>query len=183
MPAGQLRVRMGAGLSSGAATTEAARIAQPLQIPPKTKPRIFLIDAYALIYRSYFAFISRPLTNAAGENTSAPFGFTRFLLDIREQFEPDYLAVVFDAGDSFRDEEYPEYKATREKMPDDLSAAFKRNKLALANYEAFNASSKKIILLWIKTAKREGTRAKRISETVRLAAKKIKAAHPEAQGK
>jgi DNA polymerase-1 len=97
-----------------------------VQIPPKTKPRIFLIDAYALIYRSYFAFISRPLTNSAGENTSAPFGFTRFLLDIREQFEPDYMAVVFDAGDSFRDEIYPEYKATREKMPDDLAASLGR---------------------------------------------------------
>lgn len=97
-----------------------------MQIPPKTKPRIFLIDAYALIYRSYFAFISRPLTNSAGENTSAPFGFTRFLLDIREQYEPDYLAVVFDAGDSFRTTEYPEYKATREKMPDDLRASLGR---------------------------------------------------------
>ncbi len=94
-----------------------------MKIPPKTKPRIFLIDAYALIYRAYFAFIQRPLTNAAGENTSAPFGFTRFLLDIREDFAPDYLAVVFDAGDSFRAEEYPEYKATREKMPDDLRAS------------------------------------------------------------
>jgi len=94
-----------------------------LEIPPKTAPRIFLIDAYALIYRSYFAFISRPLTNSAGENTSAPFGFTRFLLDIREKFDPDYLAVVFDAGDSFRDEVYAEYKATREKMPDDLRAS------------------------------------------------------------
>ncbi len=97
-----------------------------MQIPPKTKPRIFLVDAYALIYRSYYAFIRRPLTNSAGENTSAPFGFTRFLLDIREQFEPDYLAIVFDAGDSFRDEEYPEYKATREKMPDDLRASLGR---------------------------------------------------------
>jgi len=97
-----------------------------LQIPPKTKPRIFLIDAYALIYRSYFAFIRRPLMNAAGENTSAPFGFTRFLLDIREKFEPDYLAIVFDAGDSFRDEMYPDYKATREKMPDDLRASLDR---------------------------------------------------------
>ena len=94
-----------------------------MEIPPKTAPRIFLIDAYALIYRSYFAFISRPLTNSRGENTSAPFGFTRFLLDIREKFEPDYLAIVFDAGSSFRDEMYPEYKATREKMPDDLSAS------------------------------------------------------------
>lgn len=97
-----------------------------MQIPKKTKPRIFLIDAYALIYRSYFAFINRPLTNSAGENTSAPFGFTRFLLDIREDFEPDYIAIVFDAGVSFRDVEYPEYKATREKMPDDLRASLGR---------------------------------------------------------
>ncbi len=105
-----------------------------MQIPPKTKPRIFLIDAYALIYRSYFAFIRRPLTNSAGENTSAPFGFTRFLLDIREKFEPDYLAIVFDAGDSFRDEEYPEYKATREKMPDDLSASLGRIRDVVAGF-------------------------------------------------
>jgi len=106
-----------------------------LEIPPKSAPRIFLIDAYALIYRSYFAFISRPLTNSAGENTSAPFGFTRFLLDIREKFEPDYLAVVFDAGVSFRDQEYPEYKATREKMPDDLRASLGHIR---AIVEAFN---------------------------------------------
>ena len=64
--------------------------------------------------------------NAEGENTSAPFGFTRFLLDIRENFAPDYLAVVFDAGLSFRDVEYQEYKATREKMPDDLRASLGR---------------------------------------------------------
>jgi len=96
-----------------------------LDIPPKTAPRIFLIDAYALIYRAYYAFINRPLTNSKGENTSAPFGFTNFLLDIREKFEPDYLAVVFDAGTSFREEVFPEYKATREKMPDDLRSSLK----------------------------------------------------------
>ena len=94
-----------------------------MEIPPKSAPRIFLIDAYALIYRAYFAFISKPLTSSKGENTSAPFGFARFLIDIREKFEPDYLAIVFDAGSSFRDEMYPDYKATREKMPDDLSAS------------------------------------------------------------
>lgn len=105
-----------------------------MEIPPKTAPRIFLIDAYALIYRSYFAFISRPLRNSAGENTSAPFGFTNFLLDIREKFEPDYMAVVFDAGDSFRDEIYPEYKATREKMPDDLRASLGRCRDILAGF-------------------------------------------------
>jgi DNA polymerase-1 len=105
-----------------------------LEIPPKIAPRIFLIDAYALIYRSYFAFISRPLTNSAGENTSAPFGFTRFLLDIREKYEPDYLAVVFDAGSSFRDEMYPDYKATREKMPDDLRASIGRIRAIVAGF-------------------------------------------------
>ncbi|MEJ2203513.1 MAG: DNA polymerase I [Gemmatimonadota bacterium] len=94
-----------------------------MEIPPKSAPRIFLVDAYALIYRSYFAFIRRPLTNSRGLNTSAPFGFTNFLLDIRDLLEPDYLAVVFDAGDSFRDEVYEDYKATREKMPDDLAAS------------------------------------------------------------
>ena len=106
-----------------------------MEIPPKTRPRIFLIDAYALIYRAYFAFIRRPLTNSAGENTSAPFGFTRFLLDIREKFEPDYLAIVFDAGDSFRDQEYPEYKATREKMPDDLRASLGRIRDIVAGFQ------------------------------------------------
>ena len=97
-----------------------------MQIPPKTRPRLFLIDAYALIYRSYFAFINRPLMNSRGENTSAPFGFTNFLEQLKEDFEPDYLAVVFDAGDSFREQLYPAYKATREKMPDDLAASLPR---------------------------------------------------------
>lgn len=97
-----------------------------MDVPPKTAPRLFLIDAYALIYRAFFAFINRPLTNAQGENTSAPFGFANFLIDIRERYQPDYLAVVFDAGNSHREKEYPEYKATREKMPDELRASLPR---------------------------------------------------------
>lgn len=97
-----------------------------MDVPPKTAPRLFLIDAYALIYRAYFAFIQRPLTNSKGENTSAPFGFVNFLLKIREEYEPDYLAVVFDAGMSQREVEYPGYKATREKMPDDLRDSLPR---------------------------------------------------------
>ena len=94
-----------------------------MDLPEKTRPRLFLVDAYALIYRAYFAFIQRPLTNSRGENTSAAFGFARFLEDLRDRWKPDYLAIVFDAGDSFRDEMYPDYKATREKMPDDLRAS------------------------------------------------------------
>lgn len=67
-------------------------------------------------------------------------------------------------------------------VPDDLDRALDRNDKARRNFEAFNASAQKVILLWIKTAKREDTRANRVRETVRLAAKNVKAAHPEARG-
>lgn len=97
-----------------------------MDTPPKTAPRLFLIDAYALIYRSFFAFIHRPLTNARGENTSAPFGFANFLFQIRDNYRPDYIAVVFDSGRSHREELYPEYKATREKMPRELRESLPR---------------------------------------------------------
>jgi DNA polymerase I len=98
----------------------------PFQVPPKTVPRVFLIDAYALIYRSFFAFASRPLISSRGENTSAAFGFTQFLERVLTELEPDYLAVIFDAGSSFRELEYPDYKATREKMPTELEASLHR---------------------------------------------------------
>ena len=94
--------------------------------PAKTHPRLFLIDGYALIYRAYFAMINRPLTTTKGENSSAAFGFTRFLMKILQEHEPDYLGVVLDAGTSQREELYPEYKATREKMPDDLASSLWR---------------------------------------------------------
>ena len=97
-----------------------------VDVPPKKAPRLFLIDAYALIYRAFFAFINRPLTNSRGENTSAPFGFANFLLSIRENHQPDYMAIVFDKGMSQREEMYPEYKATREKMPDELEESLPR---------------------------------------------------------
>ena len=106
-----------------------------MDVPPKNLPRLFLIDAYALIYRAFFAFIRRPLTNSKGENTSAPFGFANFLIEIRDKYQPDYLAVVFDAGNSHREKVYPEYKATREKMPDELRASLPRVRELVA---AFN---------------------------------------------
>jgi DNA polymerase I len=103
--------------------------------PDKTRPRLFLLDGYALIYRAFFAMISRPLTTSKGENTSAAFGLTRFLLKLREEYEPDYLGVVMDSGTSVRTELYPEYKATREKMPDELRASLPRVR---ALVDAFN---------------------------------------------
>ncbi|MSR22829.1 MAG: DNA polymerase I [Gemmatimonadetes bacterium] len=105
-----------------------------LAVLPKTAPRLFLIDAYALIYRSFFAFVNRPLLTSRGENTSAPWGFVNFLLTIRERHRPDYLAVVFDAGMSHREKEYPEYKGTREKMPDELRSSLPRIRALLGAF-------------------------------------------------
>lgn len=85
------------------------------------KKSLFLIDGSAIAYRSYFAFIKNPLTNSRGENTSAIFGFLRFLFMIFDNENPDYLAVVFDPkGPTFRHKQYKEYKATRQKMPEDM---------------------------------------------------------------
>ncbi|MEX2282420.1 MAG: DNA polymerase I, partial [Gemmatimonadota bacterium] len=104
----------------------AAYLPDMVQTPKKTKPRLFLVDAYALIYRAFFALIQRPLITTRGENTSAAYGFTRWLLKIMNEHDPDYVAVVVDAGTSQRKERYPEYKATREKMPDELRTTLPR---------------------------------------------------------
>jgi DNA polymerase-1 len=97
-----------------------------VNVPQKTRPRLFLIDGYALIYRAFFAMIQRPLITTRGENTSAPFGFTRFIMNILEDHTPDYLGIVLDAGTSQRTERYPAYKATRQKMPTDLQLQLPR---------------------------------------------------------
>jgi DNA polymerase-1 len=98
----------------------------PVEKPEKTRDRLYLIDGYALIYRAFFALISRPLVSSKGENTSAAWGVARFLIKVFEKHHPDYLGMVFDAGDSERVELYPEYKATREKMPDELALSIPR---------------------------------------------------------
>jgi DNA polymerase-1 len=83
--------------------------------------RLFLIDGNAIAYRSYYAFIQRPLINSKGQNTSAVYGFVTFLNRILTLESPDYIAVVFDTGaPTFRHKAYKEYKATRQKMPEDL---------------------------------------------------------------
>ena len=94
---------------------------------PHTPPQLFLIDGYALIYRAFFALITRPLRTTRGENTSAAWGVVNFLLRLREKYQPEYLAWVHDAGDSFRTELYPEYKSTREKLDEELQAEFDRS--------------------------------------------------------
>ncbi len=86
--------------------------------------RLFLLDGHALVYRAHFAFISRPLINSKGVNTSAVTGFTRTLWDLMQNEKPTHLAVVFDPdGPTFRHEMFTEYKANREEQPDDIRIA------------------------------------------------------------
>ena len=89
-------------------------------------PRLFLVDGYALIYRAFFALISRPLTTSKGENTSAAWGVVNFLQRLITDHKPEYIAWVHDSGLSFRHEAYPAYKATREKLNEELQADFNR---------------------------------------------------------
>jgi len=84
--------------------------------------KLFLLDAYALIYRAYFAFSKNPRVNSKGQNTSAAFGFTNVLIDVIKNEKPTHLAVVFDppGGSAHRREEFAAYKAQREEMPEDI---------------------------------------------------------------
>ena len=86
--------------------------------------RLFLIDAYALVFKYYYAFFGRPMRNRYGMNTSILFGFTKFLRDIQKRESPDLLGVALDPkGGCFRCELYPEYKANRPATPEDIIAS------------------------------------------------------------
>ncbi|MCI7307801.1 DNA polymerase I [Alistipes senegalensis] len=83
--------------------------------------KLFLVDAYALIFKYYYAFLGRPMRNRAGMNTSVVFGFVKFLRDIQKRERPDLLGVTFDPkGGSFRRDIFPEYKANRSETPEDI---------------------------------------------------------------
>ena len=86
--------------------------------------RLFLLDAYALIFRSYYAFINRPIVNSKGLDTSAAYGFTNTLLDLINKEKPTHIGVVFDpTTPTFRSEIYPEYKANREETPEGIKSS------------------------------------------------------------
>ncbi len=113
----------------------------------KNQKKLFLLDAYALIYRAYFAFIKNPRINSKGINTSAIFGFTNTLIEVLKKEKPSHIAVVFDTKEpTERHIIYPEYKAQREAMPEDLSSsliyidrlldAFNISKIFKHGYEA-----------------------------------------------
>src|SRR5512135_1213171 len=128
----------------------------------KSGETLYLLDGMALAYRAYFAFINRPLINSRGENTSAIFGFVTTLMKILEERTPDHVAVVFDTKEpTFRHKMYGEYKATRQKMPEDMASqldklkevvrAFNTPLLELPGFEADD-----IIGTLAKRAEKEG---------------------------
>lgn len=85
------------------------------------RKRLFLIDGYAMLYRCHFALVRNPLITTYGLHTSALFGFTNQILRLLETESPEYIAAIFDSKEkTFRHEYYPSYKATREKMPEEL---------------------------------------------------------------
>src|SRR5690606_22950697 len=89
--------------------------------PPSDK-KLFLVDAYALIFRAYFAFAKNPRMTSQGMNTSAAFGFTNALIDVINKEKPSHIAVVFDppGGSVSRREEFSEYKAHRDETPEGI---------------------------------------------------------------
>lgn len=88
---------------------------------------LFIIDGYNIIFRAYFAFISNPLRNERGENTSALFGFFRTIAALIREYNPQELCIALDSiSPTFRHTRYPQYKATRKKTPDDLKSQFPR---------------------------------------------------------
>ena len=93
-------------------------------MPMENKKRLFLIDAYALIFRGYYAFIKNPRINSKGLDTSAILGFTNSLFDVIKRERPEYIAVCFDKGGSHdRIEMFPEYKANRDETPEAIKMA------------------------------------------------------------
>ncbi len=98
--------------------------------------KLFLLDGMALVYRAHFAFATRPIITSKGVNTSALYGFTQTLLEILKKHEPTHIAVAFDThAPTQRHVDFPEYKAQREEMPEDLSAALPHVRRMI---EAFN---------------------------------------------
>ncbi|HEX8038954.1 MAG TPA: 5'-3' exonuclease H3TH domain-containing protein, partial [Chryseosolibacter sp.] len=87
----------------------------------KPSKKLFLLDAYALIYRAHFAFTKTPRINSKGLNTSVPFGFTNTLLEVIQKQKPTHIGVAFDTtARTFRDDIYAEYKSTRQETPEDI---------------------------------------------------------------
>jgi DNA polymerase-1 len=159
-----------------------------------SRPTLYLIDGHALAYRTYFALTGAgggsQFITKAGEPTAGVYGFTSVLLRLLSEEQPDYLAVCFDTGRTFRDDLYPEYKATREKMPEDLAIQLDRIRelvqafgipiFEMDGYEADDVlgamaqkASQKGIHSIILTGDRDLLQLSDVNITIRLAGRKL----------
>ncbi|MEN8156415.1 MAG: DNA polymerase I [Bacteroidota bacterium] len=127
-----------------------------------SQKKLFLLDAYALIFRAYYAFISNPMTNSSGMPTSTVFGFTLVLEELLRKEDPSHIAVVFDPpGPTFRHEMFPEYKANREATPEDIKRAVPYIKRLIEGFnipvvEQAGFEADDVIGTLAKTAEKEG---------------------------
>jgi len=155
------------------------------------KKSLYLLDAYALIFRAYYAFIRNPRVNSKGLNTSAMFGFTNALAEILNNRKPTHIAVAFDvSGPTFRNDDYPEYKANRDETPDDIKLAIPYIKKIIKGYnipilekEGFEADD--VIGTIAKKAEKEGYEVFMVTpdkDFGQLVTEKIKILKPGRQG-
>ncbi len=156
------------------------------------KPRIFLFDAYALIFRAYYAFINRPMINSKGQNTSAIYGFTSALFDIMKKENPEYLAVAFDApARTFRTDLYEEYKSNRLITPEEIKKSVPLIKDILAAlhipvYEIIGFEADDIIGTMAKKAEERGWKALMVTpdkDYTQLVSENINIYKPSSLGK
>jgi DNA polymerase-1 len=116
--------------------TQCSNIAPHNLLPMHNPKKLFLLDAYALIFRAYYAFISNPMKNSKGLNTSTTFGFTLALDDVLKNQNPSHIAVAFDtSAPTFRHYLFPEYKGTREETPEDIKLAVPYIKKVIEAYK------------------------------------------------
>ncbi len=155
-------------------------------MPTKNKTFV-IVDAMAMAYRAYFAFINRPLTTKSGEPTSAIYGFVTQLIKVLEDHKPDYIAVATDSKEkTFRHEKYKEYKATREEMPEDMIPQIGRIKqiVELMNIPLYikpGYEADDIIGTAVKLAEKKGMESFAITpdkDYMQLVTQKVKIARP-----
>ncbi len=129
---------------------------------PEKKKRVFIVDGYGQIYRSYFAFLTNPLKDKDGNNVSAVFGFFNTVMMLVRQYRPEYLVVAMDSrGKTFRHEMYDQYKANRDKAPEDLHAQVPviddfLDKMHIPHYKRQGMEADDIIATIAKKASKEG---------------------------
>ena len=155
------------------------------------RKRIFIVDGYGQIYRSYFAFITNPLKDREGNNVSAVYGFFNTVMSLVRQYRPEYLVVAMDSrGRTFRHEMYDQYKANREKTPEDLHAQIPvissfLDGMRIPHFEQVGMEADDIIATIARTASAKGLETVMVTgdkDLLQLVRDDVKALRPPRKG-